>query len=339
MRLAIIGCGAVVELGHLPALRETGCFEVVALVDRDEARAQRLARQLGGCNVFTKFSDAIPRVDAAIIALPHSFHAPVSCAMLEAGKHVLVEKPMALNAAECGQMLTAARSTGARLAIGHMRRYFPGLEIAKRLLDGGIVGAVRRFDFRDGYTYCWPVASDFFFRKETAGGGVLLDTGAHTLDTLLWLLGDVAEFRYSDDAHGGVEADCLIDLTLVSGARGVVELSRTRILRNSAVIEGDAGSLEVFFHQQKAILRRPSRHAVSIDLGHERGAVALPDLVQMLRDQLLDWHDAITNRREPSVSGEDGAKVVALMENMYRRRMPLIFPWDAGSPDRVCERR
>ena len=70
--------------------------------------------------------------------------------------------------------------------------------------------------------YSWPVASDFMFRKD-AGGGVLADTGAHVLDTVLWWLGDWDKVEYHDDAHGGVEADCLLKLTMKSGAVGTVE--------------------------------------------------------------------------------------------------------------------
>ncbi len=314
----------------MPALKAASCFDVVALVDRNESRARALAESFGVRNVFTDFARVLPEVDAAIVALPHNLHAPVSMPFLQAGKHVLVEKPMGLNGAECAEMVAVAERSGARLSVGHMRRFFPGLQLAKVWLERGLVGMVRRFDFRDGYTYSWPVASDFFFRKETAGGGVLLDTGAHTLDTLLWFLGDVAEFSYRDDCHGGVEADCLIELTLKSGAKGVVELSRTRILRNSAVIEGDEGEMEVFFHRSELVFRPKSGPAISIKAEHTGPEAMAPGLVQMLRDQLLDWHAAIASGREPAVSGRDGLRVVALMEEMYRRRAPLAFPWDSA---------
>lgn len=331
VNLAVIGCGAVTERGHLPALREAGCFKLVTLVDRNQARAKALADTFAVPKVFSSFEQAIPEVDAAIVALPHSLHAPVSSAFLEAGKHVLVEKPMAITSAQCQEMMDAAERGRATLAVGHMRRFFPGLQLAKQCLDRGMIGRVRQFDFRDGYTYSWPVASDFFFKKETAGGGVLLDTGAHTVDTLLWFLGDVAEFSYRDDSHGGVEADCLIDITLKSGATGIVELSRTRILRNSALIAGDEGVLEVFFHKSKINFQPKCDRAFSMEVQHDGCESSSPGLVQMLRDQLIDWHGAITNRREPFVSGTDGLRVVALMERMYEQRKPLIFPWETAA--------
>jgi predicted dehydrogenase len=336
VKIAVVGCGAVAERGHLPALKAASCFDVVALVDRNESRARALAESFGVRNVFTDFARALPEVDAAIVALPHNLHAPVSMPFLQAGKHVLVEKPMGLSGAECSEMLAVAKRSGACLSVGHMRRFFPGLQLAKAWLARGLVGTVRRFDFRDGYTYSWPVASDFFFRKETAGGGVLLDTGAHTLDMLLWLLGDLAEFSYRDDSHGGVEADCLIELTLKSGAMGVVELSRTRILRNSAVIVGDEGEMEVFFHRSELVFRPKSGPAISVKAEHPGPKAMAPGLVQMLRDQLLDWYAAIVSGHEPVVSGRDGFRVVALMEEMYRRRAPLVFPWESVEPQEAA---
>lgn len=330
VKIAVVGCGAVAERGHLPALKAAACFDVVALVDRNEGRARALADAFGVPNVSTDFARVLPEIDAAIVALPHNLHAPVSMPFLQAGKHVLVEKPMGLSGAECAEMVAMAEQSGARLSVGHMRRFFAGLQLAKAWLERGLVGMVRRFDFRDGYTYSWPVASDFFFRRETAGGGVLLDTGAHTLDTVLWLLGDVAEFSYRDDCHGGVEADCLIELTLKSGAKGVVELSRTRILRNSAVIVGDEGEMEVFFHRSELVFRPKSGRAISIKAEHTGPEAMAPGLVQMLRDQLLDWHAAIVSGREPAISGRDGLRVVVLMEEMYRRRVPLAFPWESA---------
>ncbi len=78
MRIAVVGCGAVAERGHLPALKAASCFDVVALVDRNESRARALAESFGVRNVFTDFVRVLPEVDAAIVALPHSLHAPAA---------------------------------------------------------------------------------------------------------------------------------------------------------------------------------------------------------------------------------------------------------------------
>ena len=156
----------------------------------------------------------------------------------------------------------------------------------------------------------------------------MLDTGAHTLDTPMWLLGDVSHFSYKDDNHGGVEADCYLNLTLKSGTEGTVELSRSRILRNSAVLEGEEGTIEVFFYQPRLIFHPKRGSAFSVDVRHGGVAPMAPGLVQMLHDQLLDWHLAITTGCKSSASAAEGLQVVALIEEMYRQRVPLAFPWE-----------
>ncbi len=174
---------------------------------------------------------------------------------------MLVEKPMALTAAECDAMIAAAEEGGAVLAVGLMRRFLRSTRFVRHAVQTGLLGRIRRFDVREGIVYNWPVASDFFFRKETAGGGVLIDTGAHTLDSLLWWLGDVRSLDYFDDNYGGVEADCLLQLQMESGATGVVELSRTRKLRNTAIIEGDRASIEVDWWRIRLTPRETGTHA------------------------------------------------------------------------------
>ncbi|MCX6022034.1 MAG: Gfo/Idh/MocA family oxidoreductase, partial [Chloroflexi bacterium] len=249
LRVGIIGCGAVAEQGHLPAFAGFPNATVSVLVDRNLRRAGQLAAKFRVPVVCDDYTDALADMDAAIVALPHFLHAPVSIDLLKRGIHVLVEKPMALTAAECEAMNAAAEESGAVLAAGLMRRYIRLNRWVKDAIAAGRIGRVLSFDIREGFVYNWPVASDFFFRKEAAGGGVLMDTGAHTLDSLIWWLGDVDSVRYFDDSYGGVEADCEAHITMQSGATGIVELSRTRELRNTAIIRGEKGTLEVpFYH-------------------------------------------------------------------------------------------
>lgn len=239
-RIAIIGCGAVTEKLHLPALAALG-INPALLVDTNLRRAQNLADTFNASSVGDDYRPYVGKFDAAIIALPHYLHAPVCIDLLRHGVHVLVEKPMALTTTECDAMIAAAVEARRVLAVGLMRRFIPAAQWVKAAIDAGVLGPIELFDFQEGSEFRWPVASGFFFRKETAGGGALADTGAHTLDLLLWWLGDVSSFDYYDDSYGGVEANCKLHLTLASGARGVVELSRTRKLRCTAILRGRRG--------------------------------------------------------------------------------------------------
>jgi predicted dehydrogenase len=331
LRLAIIGCGAVTAEAHLPIAARTPGIRVSLLVDRNLSRAEALARQSGISRVSADYRDAIEGADAAIVALPHVLHAPVCVDLLQHGRHVLVEKPMALSTIECDAMIAAAGKARAVLAVGLMRRFLTPLAFVRDAVQSGMLGHVKRFDVREGYVYNWPVASDFFFRKDTAGGGVLVDTGAHTLDTILWWLGDVRSVEYFDDDFGGVEADCLLRLELENGASGIVELSRTRKLRNTAIIEGDRGRLEADWAQARLTPRgSPLLLHGSIKPSTTKEPIA--GYLEAMAASFADWVGAIRDGREPMVPGSEGRRSVAMIEACYRNRQPLELPWVAPRP-------
>ncbi|MEM7145847.1 MAG: Gfo/Idh/MocA family oxidoreductase [Verrucomicrobiota bacterium] len=329
IRIAIIGCGAVSELLHLPALADRAEVDTTLLVDKNETRARELAEKYKVPNHAPAWNKHSEEFDAAIIALPHFLHASVTEELLDAGKHVLVEKPMALSTAECDTMISAAAQSKATLTVGQMRRFCPAVAMAKTLVERNLIGEVRNFAVHDGVVFAWPVASDFQFRKESAGGGVLVDAGAHALDMVIALLGTPEVTAYRDDAAGGVEADCEIDLRLPNGATGFVELSRTRELKNSIRIEGTLGALEVFFYQnQFRIEGLNPQQAYPVIAAPD--AELTPDMAiwpLMIRLQLADWIESISDERPPQVSGEEGRKVVNLIECCYATKTPLRFPW------------
>jgi predicted dehydrogenase len=297
------------------------------LVDINLPRAQTLADSFHALRASDDYRSCLGEFDAAIVASPHHLHAPICVDLLRRGIHVLVEKPMAMTAGECHDMNAAAEEGKAVLAVGLMRRYQQNIRWAKAVLDAGVLGSIESFDFQEGSVYGWPVASGFFFRKETAGGGVLMDTGAHTLDLLLWWLGDVVSFEYYDDSYGGVEADCKLHLMLTSGASGVVELSRTRDLRNSAILRGKRGEIEVGLGNRKYV----SASSKEI-LAYSDGTVKSdPEVKQLFRDlyvsQLKDWLRAIETGQVPCVAGTEAARSVRFIEACYARRQEWKLPW------------
>ena len=327
MNLAVIGCGAVSEQFHLPAILARRDVRLTVAVDRNKERAELIARK-GGAQTFATVAEALPHIDAAIVALPHHLHAPVSIELLKAGKHVLVEKPMAITAAECDAMLAAAGRGGASLTIGQMRRFCPAVATAKVFLEQGVIGRVKRFEILEGNVYDWPVASDFFFRKETAGGGVLMDTGAHTFDMLLWFFGEVAELDYQDDAFGGVEADCEVRLKTCAGIEGYVELSRTRNLPTELMIEGERGRMIVAFKPNQLTLEIAGQRLDTFAMGTKDAAGRELSIWHfMIVRQLENWVQSLQGKASALVPGEEGRKVVDFIERCYRNRRPLVLPW------------
>jgi predicted dehydrogenase len=330
IRFAMLGCGAVTEMAHLPAInRISGGAAATLLIDSNLERRNRLAAKFGIGRTAGDVEGCFGLFDAAIVALPHALHASAATRLLERGKSVLVEKPMALTAAECDQVIDAAKRSGATLAVGLMRRFLPSLQFARALIKGCFLGRIESFDFREGGVYSWPVASDFFFRKEAAGGGVLIDTGAHTLDCLLYLLGEVSAVEYFDDAEGGVDANCLIKLKYQDRAQGVVELSRTRSLRNTGIIQGERGiveigltsnTLKIIPSQQGLVLEG----SAAVNTREPSRTLGYLDLITM---QLEDFISAIREHRSPITDGESAKRSVKLMEACYCIRQPLRLPW------------
>jgi predicted dehydrogenase len=327
LKLAVIGCGAITKGIHLPVTALSDQVEVTVLVDKFLPRAHELADKYGVPAVADDYRDVIGQVDAAIVALPNYLHAPVTLDLLRSGIHVLVEKPMALKTSECDEMIEAARNTGAVLAVGLVRRFYESSQSVKKIIENGLLGNILGFDCREGIIYRWAVASGAMFRKETAGGGVFVDMGIHVLDLLLWWLGDYDSVEYYDDAMGGVEADCELYLQLQCGASGVVELSRTRNLRNSWIIRGERGTLEVEKGLNPLIHLETKNQGVVLTGQVTRDDAADKDLRDVFRRQLDDFADAILSHRQPFVPGQEGKRAVELIETCYASRQSLKQPW------------
>lgn len=325
IKLAIVGCGAVSELSHIPIALASEEVEISILVDKNIQRIKELVHKFDINNISDDYRQVIGKVDAAILAVPHHLHAPMAIDLLKNGIHLLVEKPMALTLVECNSMVSAAEQGGAILAVGLVRRFLYSHQFVKKIISDNFLGKIKSFDVSEGYIYSWPVASDFFFKKET-GGGVLNDTGAHTLDSILWWLGDYDSFEYYDDSQGGVDANCKIYLVMKNGAKGTIELSRTRNLRNSAIIYGEKTQLEVqMLGSQVAI--SPSEENIKM-IGNVVSKSMKIEKIQpaqnIMKEQFKDWISAIKNKKKPYVSGKEASKSIAFIEDCHKNCQPLV---------------
>ncbi|HKI01547.1 MAG TPA: Gfo/Idh/MocA family oxidoreductase [Thermoanaerobaculia bacterium] len=328
LRVAVVGCGAVAQIHHLPALAVSRRAEATVLVDADAGRARSLAERFGVADTATDYRELPGRVDAAVIALPNSLHAPVAVELLRRGVHVLVEKPMAMNVRECDEMIAAAEAGRTVLAVGLDFRFFDSSLLVRNLLRDGLLGDIRRFEMHQGVIPRWPFATDFLLKKEMAGGGVLADFGVHVLDLLLWWLGDWATVDYWDDAMGGIESDCELRLAMRSGVEGSVEISRTRNLANTCVFEGTRASLEVGVWDPDPEIRLliADREVSLAGRARREGGSGL-NFTDVFVRQLDDFAEAIRKRREPFVSGREGRRSLELIEACYARRQRLELPW------------
>jgi predicted dehydrogenase len=328
LKLAVIGCGAVARIYHLPTIALSNDVNAVALVDKVPMHAGQLAEKYNIPIIEDDYRKIIGQIDAAIVALPNHLHAPVTIGLLQNGIHVLVEKPMALKVRECDKIIETAHNTHTTLAVGLDFRFFESSRFVKQVVKKKLLGNIISFDLRQGLILKWPASSDYLFQKERAGGGVLIDFGVHILDLLLWWLGDYEGVEYYDDSMGGVEADCVLRLWLECGASGIVELSRTRTLRNTCIIYGEYGTLEVGMWDPDPVVRLTLIDQDFVLTGRVTQDKAMAKTFRdVFRRQLDDFVQAIRQHREPFIPGQEGKRAVRLIEACYATRQLLQHPW------------
>ncbi|QDP41650.1 Gfo/Idh/MocA family oxidoreductase [Radiobacillus deserti] len=190
LRIGVIGVGGIAQARHLPTFANMkDRVKIQAVSDINSELAQKVATEYDVPVVVQNYEDMFDQVDAVTICTPNKFHANIAIAALEAGKHVLCEKPMALSAQEAEKMVETAKRTGKTLFIGFHYRFMKESQAAKKIMGAGEIGkplVVRVEALRRRKVPGWGV----FTNKELQGGGSLIDFGCHHLDLALWLLGN-----------------------------------------------------------------------------------------------------------------------------------------------------
>ncbi len=188
MRLAIIGCGLI---GQKRARSFGGDHQLAIAVDSQLARAQSLASQYPGAQASADWRAAIDyaSVDAVIVATTNQHLAPIALAAIEAGKHVLVEKPAARNSAELLPLIAAADTRQVTVQVGFNHRYHPAFLKAREIVDSGELGPLMFIRGRYGHGGRLGYDREWRADPEIAGGGELLDQGVHLIDLSSWFLG------------------------------------------------------------------------------------------------------------------------------------------------------
>ena len=203
VRVAVVGVGAAAQVSHIPALKKSDGVELVALCDRDEEKAARVAQRFGIPRAVETIDELLrdDALDAIVVCTPNFLHAPMAIAALQAGKHVLVERPLARNAAEAEKMVAAAKKADRVLLCALSHRFRSDSQILKKFVDGKELGKV--FYAKAGWLRQranWK-PEDWRDKKRVAGGGVLLDLGVQMLDLSLWILGGREVESVTASAH------------------------------------------------------------------------------------------------------------------------------------------
>lgn len=191
IRVGIVGCGFIANRKHLPMMSLHEDVEIVAFCDIIKERAVASAKQFGvpDAKVYEDYRELISRDDIGVVHVctPNSSHSEITVAALNHGKHVMCEKPMAINSAEAKAMLDAAKATGKKLTIGYQNRFRSDSQFIKQICDRGELGDIylgKAFACRRRGVPIWGV----FMNKALQGGGPLIDLGTHALDLTLWMM-------------------------------------------------------------------------------------------------------------------------------------------------------
>ncbi|MEN9934137.1 MAG: hypothetical protein RLZZ387_716 [Chloroflexota bacterium] len=201
LRVGVIGAG--VGAAHVEGYAALPNAEVLAIAGLDDERVQRLAAKHGVPQTFREYGDMlkVPEIDAVSVCVPNALHAPVTIEALAAGKHVLVEKPLARSAAEGQEMLAAAERYGKVLMVAFNHRQRNDVQWLKQYVESGALG---RIYYAKAY---WmrrqgiPGIGSWFVNKEQAGGGPLIDLGVHILDIAMFLMGEPKPLAVSANTY------------------------------------------------------------------------------------------------------------------------------------------
>ena len=189
LHIGIIGCGGIANGKHMPSLKKIDTVEMVAFCDIVRERAEKAAKEYGtpDARVYTDYKELLKEddIDVVHVLTPNKQHSFITVDALEAGKHVMCEKPMAINSAEAKKMLDAAKRTGKKLTIGYQSRFRQDSMYLKKVCENGELGDIyyaRAQAIRRRAVPTWGV----FLDAENQGGGPLIDIGTHALDLTLW---------------------------------------------------------------------------------------------------------------------------------------------------------
>jgi predicted dehydrogenase len=190
LRVGVVGAGGIARARQIPLFQKHPKTQVLAVADISQEAVDRARTELDVPMGYTDYREMLERekLDAVVVCTPNSSHAPVSIAAMRAGAHVLCEKPMAMNAAECRDMVNVSKETGKILQIAYRYRFQAPSQAAKRVIDAGELGEIymiRVNGLRRRGIPSWGV----FTNKELQGGGAMVDYGVHLLDLALWLAG------------------------------------------------------------------------------------------------------------------------------------------------------
>ena len=340
IRIGIVGSGGIALANHMPGFRLCPDARVVALCDSDPATLRRASEQTGITATFADYSEMLDQadVDAVVIATPNVFHAPIAHAAIAGKKHVLCEKPIAMNLPEALEMLRAAEAAGVRHMTAFTYRFVPAMRYAHHLVKSGAIG--RPYHFRASRFQDWGTRNLGWRQvKKLAATGELGDMLSHRIDYGHLLIGPVsrlvARTKRFVDMRDGQPSDLDDWVAIIadyeSGTSGVLESTKLASGRGEGhygqdlcEVNGSEGTI-AYSTQRPLELRIGKLGAKDLETvavprelrvwpGSPRDPEQGDPLVTFRYDQDYEFYEAIQQRRPCTPSFEDGARAQAVMD-------------------------
>lgn len=313
----LIGAGDIVRKRVAPALNDLANCKLAAVSRGRADLAEDFASEFGVRKWHADWREMLAGdIDAAYIATPVFLHAEQTVAAAEAGKHVLCEKPMALNVAECDRMIAACKTNNVNLGVAYYRRFYPILDRVRQIIASREIGRVifaqinafEQFDPAPDHPRRW------FIEKAKSGGGPMMDFGCHRLEVLINLFGKVRQIKSitaNVEFEREVEDTAAVLLEFESGAcASLVVTHAAHEPQDTVDIFGTVGSVHI------SVLNSGSMH-VKTATGER--TESHPPALNFHKPLIRDFADAILTGGKPRVDGETGRLVAVVEDEIYGR--------------------
>lgn len=297
-------------------MRDLESCELIAVSRAQSELAAAFAKQFGARRWYLDWQKMLgdEEIDAVYIATPVHLHAAQAIAAAEAGKHVLCEKPMAMNAAECDQMIDACRSNKVKLGVAYYRHFYPVVERLKAIIKAGEIGAPVLAQI-NAFEQFNPAADDpraWFVKKQLSGGGPMFDFGCHRIEVLTNIFGPITEVK-------AMTANVVFDREVEDTASALFRFERggCALLAVSHAAGEPKDSLDIFGTQGsiRVSILNEGKIRVTGKLGERYEAH--PPAANLHAPLIENFARAVLTDREPAVTGETGRAVALIEEKIY----------------------
>jgi len=317
IRFGVIGCGAIAVMKHLPALKKSKFAQLTAVVDTDAAHLTKVQREFAAKYAFGEIEKLAGVVDAVIVATPNSTHFGMTKVLLEAGLHVLCDKPLALTTEEAEQLYRIAQEAKLKLMVGYSRRFTTRIRTLHKFLETNH----STFDIRislGGNMGDWPARSNFRSSKSLSGGGCIVDTGVHIVDMAIHFLGtDVVlkESKLERLELSEVEDNARIVLQFSSGSTATLSCSYLYALKPEIKVFWSGGWAHTMLDGTTEIISWHNRDSlVCRAAGVQQIVVELND---PFFDQIEHFSQCILSDTIPTIKMEEVIANQKIIDKIY----------------------